>query len=253
MLSLNEVYTNDRESEKMCIQRIEQAGKACEDVKGDIMFLWHFNKTFAIATFFLEGDLSKSKYYFYVCGLLSIYMQNYYGERVIDYGIGDATFALLSDDECVIQSFSNLNHPWFEHTIKTGSLIHAIQNIIKGDWKALERDIAIYEKIANTQKGKINIPDLMFFKGMQEKDERAIGAAIHLLIKDHKKRNKHMGIAQEYISIPALTYTKLAWRHGFELDIDHPLIPKALLPVHPLPEYKIPYKFLQDWFSKNPL
>ena len=55
-----------------------------------------------------------------------------------------------------------------------------------------------------------------------------------------------MGIAQEYISIPALGYAKLAWLKGMEIEIDHPLIPKELLPYRPLENYVDSYGFLKE-------
>lgn len=55
-----------------------------------------------------------------------------------------------------------------------------------------------------------------------------------------------MGIAAEYISTPALGYTKLAWLKGMEIEIDHPLIPKELLPCRPLEKYEDTYDFLKE-------
>ena len=62
----------------------------------------------------------------------------------------------------------------------------------------------------------------------------------------HHARNKPFALRKEYISIPALTYTKLAWLKGFELDINHPLVPRALLPVQPLEKYVDEYDFLKE-------
>lgn len=70
-------------------------------------------------------------------------------------------------------------------------------------------------------------------------------AALNQLLKDHKKRNKYMGISQQFISIPALGYAKLAWLKGIEVEIDHPLIPKELLPYKPLEHYDDKYDFLR--------
>ncbi len=73
-----------------------------------------------------------------------------------------------------------------------------------------------------------------------------VKSSIQQLLKDHKKRNRQMGIAAEYISTPALGYAKLAWLKGMEVDIDHPFVPKELLPFRPLDKYENRYSFLAE-------
>ena len=187
-----------------------------------------------------------SKQYFNTCGLLDESLITKYQDRLLDSGIHHISLAILSDNLSLINRYAYLTHPWYTHTIKSGSLVHAMQSIIQEDWQSLKEDIITYERITSTQKGKINIPDLIYFKGMLNRDENVIREALYLLLKDHKKRNKHMGIAQDYISIPALGYAKLAWLKGIEVDIDHPLLPKALLPYQPLNKYEDKYDFLKE-------
>jgi hypothetical protein len=103
-------------------------------------------------------------------------------------------------------------------------------------------------KTKNAKLRKVILADISFFEALIEKYKSKMFDAILQLLKDHKNGNKRMGISQEYISITTLTYTKLAWLRGFEIQIDHPLIPKELLPLEPLESYdkKIPcWAFLQ--------
>ncbi len=254
MLSLKEIHQNTINDEGKYLTRIANSVEIDAQQKYDEFALWDCNKTFALAANFLENNLPKAKQHFYICGIIDEYRIKKYGERLLDSGIANISYALLSDEEKLIMRYSNFSHNHYTWMVDHGhsTMMFAIQQIIKADWVNLEYAIHIMNTKNKTFNNKIPF-DRMFFTGMLQKDHSMMLDAILKLLKDHKKRNKHMGIAQEYISIPALTYTKLAWRQGFELDIDHPLIPKALLPVQPLPEYKIPYKFLQDWFSENPL
>ena len=226
MLSLEEIYLKALDNEREALARIYSSDTEKIQSDSDKRMLWYFNENFALYALSTEGSIDKCKQYFYRCGRLDEYLILYYNSRILDYGINHLSYALLCDESSLVNRYADFTHPWYAHTIKSGSLVHAVQNIIKEDWAALEKDIATYERITSTQKGKINIPDLMYFKGMLNRDEANVKEAMRLLLKDHKKGNKHMGIAQDYISIAALGYAKLAWLKGIEVEINHPLIPK---------------------------
>jgi len=246
MLPLGEIYINSIKDENDAVNRILSLETHPIQSKSDKEMLWFYNSLQALGCFFIDGDILASKQCFYRCGRIDEYLIKKYDSRLLDSGMANISYALLSDNLDLINRYAKLTHRWFSHTIKSGSLVHATQNIIKEDWVSLEKDIATYQRITSTQKGKINIPDLMYFKGMLNKDETLITEALRLLLKDHKKRNKHMGIAEDYISIPALGYAKLAWLKGIEVEIDHPLIPKELLPYKPLAQYDDKYEFLKE-------
>ena len=54
-------------------------------------------------------------------------------------------------------------------------------------------------------------------------------------------------VASRFVAPFASLYMKVASRHGYTLDIDTVLIPKAWVPVSPLPEYLEPYEFMRQW------
>ncbi|MCJ0743322.1 immunity 49 family protein [Pedobacter montanisoli] len=245
MLSLKELYVEMLKNEHEALTRIYLPETDGIQSESDKRMLWYYNEIFALHSLFVENNIEKCKQYFYICGRLDEYLITNYNSRILDYGVNHFSYALLCDENSLIKSYAKLTHPWYAHTIKSGSLVHAMQCFINEDWQALEKDIATYERITSAQKGKINIPDLMYFKGMLQKDKLMIEEALLLLLKDHKKRNKHAGIAQTYISIPALGYAKLAWLKGIEVQVDHPLIPKELLPYRPLEKYEDKYDFLK--------
>ncbi|MCJ0743319.1 Imm49 family immunity protein [Pedobacter montanisoli] len=245
MLSLKEIFENSKIDEQKSVIRINDKNVEPVQYVSDIRFLWGCNQVFGFYHLFIENNLQLAKQDFFTCGILDEHIITRFEDRLLDSGIHHITLAILSDNISLVSRYADLTHPWFAHTIKSGSLIHAMQCIIKEDWQALDKDIATYERIASTQKGKINIPDLMYFKGILQKDKAMIEEALMLLLKDHKKRNKYMGIAQDYISVPALGYAKLAWLKGIEVEADHPLIPKELLPYRPLEKYEDKYDFLK--------
>ena len=66
-------------------------------------------------------------------------------------------------------------------------------------------------------------------------------------------RNGHEGYTGWFIVIEAVIYAKIAWRHGFEVDIDTPWIPAEWLPVLPLSRYDDPYDFMQSFDIDTPI
>lgn len=53
------------------------------------------------------------------------------------------------------------------------------------------------------------------------------------------------GFTENFIATHATIYAKIAWRHGFELEIGTPWIPREWLPVQPLAHYEDPWPFMQ--------
>ena len=246
MLSLEEIYRNTIAYETEALARINLDTTEEIQLKGDQSMLWYYNQCYALNAFFLEQNIGKAKEHFYRCGRIDEYLIKKYDERILDYGVSHFTYVLLCDNTQLVNRYASLSHPWYAHTIKNGSLTHAMQNIVKEDWDSLRKDILIYERITGTQQGKINVPDLMFFKGMLNRDEKMVIEAIQMLLKDHKKRNKNTGIAEKYVSVPAVGYAKLAWLKGMEISIGHPLVPAELLPYKPSDKYEDKYDFLKE-------
>ena len=184
---------------------------------------------------------------FYNCGRIDEYFIKKYDDRTLDSGVSHLLYAVLSDDKSLMTRYAELGHSKYQWMAEHGhsTLLYAMQQVIKEDWERLKWSL----NIMATKDQKLNavlLPDRFFFEGLLNKDEGKVNDALKRLLKDHKKRNKYMGIAQDYISIPALGYAKLAWLKEMEIEIDHPLIPKELLPYRPLENYVDSYSFLKE-------
>jgi hypothetical protein len=94
--------------------------------------------------------------------------------------------------------------------------------------------------------------DFDFLKAIYEKNEKGISDALNGLTDKavHKKRNDN-GVINQYLSFPAAGYAKLAWLKGMEVEIKSPLIPRELLIVEPLKEYKDNYRFVQQYLDSR--
>lgn len=207
--------------------------------------LWYYEEKFAVCNI-INGNLDKVKSHFYNCGRLDEYLITKFDERILDYGIDHLTYTLLSDEINLIQRYANLSHSHYKYMVEKGysTTLYVLQRIIADDWEEVKWGIKIIDEKTLKKKKPLK-PDRDFYEAILNKDADGATKAILQLLKDHKKRNKYKPLINEFISTPALGYTKLAWLKGMELDIDHPLVPKELLPFKPLDKYEVAYDFLK--------
>ncbi len=245
MLSIDELYSNTIQYEREALERIAAHGTSEDQILSDKRMLWHYNQTFALHALFSKRDIAECKRFFYTCGRIDEYLIKCYDERVLDAGISHISYAVLSEASDLIARYADLAHSKYMWMVEHGhsTLIYAIQQVIKKDWQKLKWALEIIAT-KNQALKKVLLPDRMFFEGLLEKDPNKITDAIQALLRVHNKRNKHMGIAQNYISTPALCYAKLAWLNGIEVGIKHKLLPGELLPLKPLDNYETNYTFL---------
>lgn len=246
MLTLREIFLKYLDDEKQALDRLADSIDSIQD-KGDHEMLWHLNFIQGLGYFFIEKDIASSKDCFYRCGRIDEFLIKKYDSRLLDSGMANLTCVLLSDNKELIIRYADLGHSKYQWMVENGhtTLMYALQQSILGNWDKVRWSLDIMAT-KNEKLNKVLLPDRLFLEALLLRDERKIGDALQLLLKDHKKRNKHMGIAQQYISIPTLAYAKLAWVKGIEVSIEHPLIPPELLPCKPLQKYDDKYHFLDD-------
>lgn len=200
------------------------------------------NEAFAIGT----DNIIAAKQHYYIYGRLQEVAIKEYDARLFEYNIQSIGNVLLSDNNTLIRRFSDLRYNGMEASVEKGGpaiWCHTLCMFIQNNKEIAARNILLIEK----NKEQLMQPDLAFFKGLYNGDKAAMTAAIQQLLepKLHKKRNDDPMFVN-VISHPALTYLKLAWYRGFEIVVDSPLIPAALLPVQPLEVYEETYEFLKN-------
>lgn len=239
---LKSALDNVKNDEILILERV----KNLIQVPSNLSFLQNYLLLNALAEIFLKKNITTAKQYFYTHGLIDEYLMTKFDARILDYGIDHLSYALLSDDIDLIQRYANLSHSFYPDMVERGhsTTLYVLQRIIADDWENVKRGIAIMDEKTLKRKKSLK-PDRDFYEAMLNKDEDAAKRAIIRLLKDHKMRNKNHPTINEFISTPALGYTKLAWLKGMELDIDHPLVPKELLPFKPLDKYEVAYDFLK--------
>jgi hypothetical protein len=153
-------------------------------------------------------------------------------------------YTLLSDSNNLFNAFVNSTYKNESYYLKRGSLSIVIQHILNNkDEKAFSLLDTFFKK---HKQYDFKESDGEILKAILENDKGKIEELLHFLLlpRNHKKTNGIYPLRRDLLSFPALGYAKLAWLRGIEIEIDHPLIPKELLPLQPNKEYTNSYDFL---------
>ena len=243
ILWLNNAYETSTESCAKVLSIIKEDASRVKDLSGR---LWHDNQFFALCALFLKENIVACKQFFYNCGRLDEYLIKNFDSRLLEYGISHIAYALLSDNHDLIKRYACLAPKGYDKITKKGSIIYAMQLAIRDE---LHQDyIDVLDKLSQ-KKGQTAIqPDVQFFKSLIDRDKSGCEAAINELLtpRQHKQRNKNIELVNEFISHPAIGYSKLAWFKGVNVEIDNPLVPKLLLPINPNEQYSSEYEFLKE-------
>lgn len=205
---------------------------------------------FALESFFIKGDLAEAKNWFYVSALASMVAMERYGKDELWVG-KPLRFAMLSDCRALQERMSRFTYPLREERLAKKDFdltVRIQQRLLLDDYAGAQADYEAFlpslEKKTYDRFG----PDMLVFDGLINRDMGKLESGMAQLLdkKMVRYRNKDSipGIG-EWLSHPAMWYAKLAWIKGMEIQIDHPLVPMALLPVAPLPEYKSPWSCLE--------
>lgn len=221
--------------------------------------LWFCEESIAVGSV-KELNIQNAKTSFNNCLLLDCYRLNKYNDRFFDYGLHHISYAVLSDNEDLIQHYAKLRYQRgtnaelnMDEMVAIGELpiwCNTVQFFMANDNAGVERNLNIIET-----KALVNLPkkedglkdDYKFYKALHSGNKAKMEEVLEKLTspKIHKKRNDNP-ILNQYMSLPALGYAKLAWRKGIEVDVKSSLVPKELLPIQPLANYEVSYDFLKE-------
>lgn len=165
-------------------------------------------------------------------------------------------FGLLSDYEPLIRWMVGLQP-------SSTSLVKYIENpkdhmyrqwqmtlALRGDWQNLRERAELFLQDVPPKMKKYAV-DQRFYLALSKGDSDAMQVALEELIspKVATIRNKVFELAfpSKFISSYATLYAKLARRHGYEINLNTPLIPLEWLPVAALPGYEDPYEFMRKY------
>ena len=205
-----------------------------------------------------DKDFQKSKQHFFTASLIDELRISKFNDDQLNYGLTFTSYPILSDNELLIQRYAKLRYqPWgkmkgMDENVLLGNgdvWSNTVQFFMANNNEGVEKNLNIIEtKVLNSlpKKEEGLKDDYEFYKALHNGDKAKMEEILEKLVspKIHKKRNDNP-ILNQYISLPALGYAKLAWRKGIEVEVQSNLVPKELLPIQPLDNYAIPYDFLK--------
>ena len=216
--------------------------------------LTHKQQIFSEYYYFHEGNLSLAKQAYYTGARLMRFIYNNYRDDTyphadIAFRIDRINMTLLSDHPQIIRDLSNAVTNRLTKQATRGATNFAILAIIRDDLTVVSEQINLLKKYHLSKKTKNWVqPEVDFFSGFLAKDQEEMTNAIYSMLKS----KKYMHISKAFMQgerrmdVPAITYAKLAWLKGYEIEIDHPMIPMDFLPIRPLEHYEDELPFLKE-------
>lgn len=168
---------------------------------------------------------------------------------------------LLSDHDDLIRWFAQCTESPFpldaEKVNALGSFL-GMQMLLalRGDWeRVVQRSEAVLA--AEPPRQKKYLIDYRFYIALARGDVPQMESILAELTspKIARVRNNEFefGLTEHFISTWGVIYAKLAWRHGYQVQVDTPWVPKEWLPIAPLPVYEDPYPFMRGFDIWQPL
>ncbi|MET3495130.1 Imm49 family immunity protein [Variovorax boronicumulans] len=222
---------------------------------GCIQALESLHRARAIVAWFGNGRLDAFKQESYVASKL-MYIRQKEGNELGVMREQEYFHCLMSDCLPLIDRFMSLeplsDYTWKrvrnpqEHVFRHYQMTLAL----RGDWTELAR--RAQEQLDAEPKGlKRFMVDQRFYLALARGDKPGMETALAELTssKVAKVRNDQLefGFTHFFIGTHATMYAKIAWRAGYEVNVETPLIPKEWLPVEPPSRYEDPYPFMQAY------
>jgi hypothetical protein len=211
----------------------------------------------AMLAYFRDGDIFPMKRWAYLSSKTSIMLEHETNEVI---GIEYLLWPLISDNEEVIDwhcanpmFYESLDDPQAKERINSHEFARLqVQRAMTRQWDALavdcERALAEPEAFSKTLRPRL--VTFAFLLALARGDK----VTMQTILLDKctpKQRSRsyqfESGLTNNFIVSYATLYAKLAWRSGYELDLDTPWIPKEWLPVKPLDKYEDPWPFMQTF------
>ncbi|ACA87201.1 Imm49 family immunity protein [Shewanella woodyi] len=225
--------------------------------QGCLLTLSDYSSAKSLLSWFQDGDLLQLRQHAYTAAKLErMYYQGASGEW---QGAFCHFMALVSDYEPLINWQSQFISPLYRVT--GGKAVrnrvgcpeyHAFQAILamQSKWELLgERAEYILAHPPGKKMAKYQI-DQEFYLALAKGDVSAMEQALHTLtVTKAKIRNFDgaLGLTEHLMSMFGFIYAKIAWRAGYQVQVDSPYLPMEWLPVTPLAEYEEEYDFSADF------
>jgi hypothetical protein len=219
-----------------------------------------FAEASAVVAWYHEGDLVALKNWYYVRAKLEfILMQPPYsetgGSAAYENRALHGLFSLISEHKDLIAWYSSLDAIFDNKRINNPKIFDFWTEqffvALRGEWDILAKrcDLILANPPTSSREKKFLI-DHRFYLALARGDALEMKATIEQLVTEEilkKRAALEGGFTSGLISTPALLYSKLAWRRGYQIEVDSPYIPKPWLTIEPLAQYTDPFDFMREY------
>ncbi len=207
--------------------------------------------------YFRDNDMGQMKQWAYVAAKAQIMLAH---ESLDSMGAEHFLLPLISDNEELIVWWRG-NHLQYESleqpekkTLVNSHEFSRLQfhRALNQDWDSLARDcrraLAEPELFKRELRPRLSIFEYWLALATGDKD----GMRSNLLERCNPRQRARSfkfesPMTHHFLVSYATLYAKLAWRAGYELELDTPWIPRDWLPVKPLDKYEDPWPFMQGF------
>jgi hypothetical protein len=172
------VYQEMRNDEAIVSRKI----KTGEDPKFAVAFLESTYAVEAVYWLYRQNDVNKSKASFFKAARIAEYMSGKFDRKVMDSGMNQISYAILSDEAGLIDRYSTLRN-FKNHELNIGFQIpNAVQNVLLDRKSELEANIRNLERFVKIPKFKwwASLTDV--FNGFLSGEEKKIEAGLRLML-----------------------------------------------------------------------
>ncbi|UEP38549.1 immunity 49 family protein [Burkholderia ambifaria] len=240
-----------------CVANIEGS---LGDPSGCLRTLMSYAEAAAIAVWYETGDVAAFKQWFYVRAKLEyILSQSKYNEPIgalaYERRAINGIYYLVSGHQGLIDWYGGIDSAFDGKRINNPNLFDFWTEqffiALRGDWNALRERCE--RVISNPPKGSRErkfLPDHKFYLALAEGDVNGMEAAIDELVSTELVRKRAAldgGFFASLICASAVIYSSLAWRHGYEVNIDSPYVPREWISRGEPESYFDEFEFMSEY------
>ncbi len=228
---------------------------------GCLCLLASYAQAKSLLAWFSERDLPANKHWAYVAAKLNrMYFQLSPAAWFPAY---EHLYALLCDDPESVNWYRQHTVSYFiageidDRDNPKQAAFHGYQALLalNGEWELLAQRC---EQILATdiKKDRRFLIDHRFYLALARGDRSGMESVLNELTspKVAARRNveQAFGLTERLIATHATIYAKIAWRHGYEVEVDSPWVPSEWLPIQPLDRYEDPWDFMNSFDLYQP-
>ncbi|SHH63130.1 Imm49 family immunity protein [Massilia sp. CF038] len=224
--------------------------------RGCLNIVTSYAETKCLLAWFADGDLQAHKQWAYVAAKLGRMI--YQTTPAEWYPAYSHLYALLSDHPDIVNWYRQHTVSYFvageadDRDNPKMAAFHGYQTLLalNGKWDLLaQRSEQILGM--NVTKDKRFLIDHRFYLALAKGDQAEMESVLRTLTSPTIARVRNFehafAFTENLIATHATVFAKIAWRHGFEVELDTPWVPREWLPILPLERYDDPWDFMKTF------